>query len=85
MKIALFMIMCSALANECMPPHKLGQYDTLYECLNAGYTESLKNPMCVFYVEIQIHPLFCFEISPQKKEENISKVLKTNFKNIKQL
>ena len=35
MKIALFMIMCSALANECMPPHKLGQYDTLYECLNA--------------------------------------------------
>ena len=42
MKIALFMIMCSAIANECMPPHKLGHYDNLYECLNAGYTESLK-------------------------------------------
>ena len=40
--IALYMIMCSAMVNsQCLEPHKLNTYDSFYECMVAGYTESL--------------------------------------------
>ena len=69
MKIALFMIMCSALANECMPPHKLGQYDTLYECLNEGYTESLNKSKKLGKEEVNKHEIyFKFVCTPEKAE-----------------
>ena len=42
MKIALFMIMCSGLANSCLEPHKLNTYDTFYDCMTAGYKESFE-------------------------------------------
>ena len=67
MKIALFMIMCSAVANECMPPHKLGQYDTLYECLNAGYTESLKKSEEIGKEDVIQHEIYIkFICTPEK-------------------
>ena len=43
MKIALFMIMCSAAANQCMEPHKLSTFNNQYDCLLGGYEESIKN------------------------------------------
>ena len=42
MKIALFMIMCSAVGNTCLEPHKFGVYNNHYECMIAGYEESIK-------------------------------------------
>ena len=67
MKIALFMIMCSAIANECMPPHKLGDYDNLYECLNAGYTESLKKSEEIGKEDVIQHEIYIkFICTPEK-------------------
>jgi len=35
------MIICSLVAGECMPPFKMpDQYNTMYDCLHAGYIES---------------------------------------------
>jgi len=42
MKYALYMIMCSLVAGECIEPIKMElSYDSMYHCLNAGYEESL--------------------------------------------
>ena len=43
MKYTLYMIICSLVAGECMPPVKMpGQHNTMYDCLDAGYIESKK-------------------------------------------
>tara|TARA_B100000941_G_C28483338_1_gene543504 strand:- start:289 stop:510 length:222 start_codon:yes stop_codon:yes gene_type:complete len=69
MKIALFMIMCSALANECMPPHKIGQYETMYECLNQGYKESLKKSQQLGEEQVNEHEIYLkFVCLPEKAE-----------------
>ena len=42
MKFILSMIMCSSVYNSCLPPHNLPElYDSYYECLLAGYKESV--------------------------------------------
>ena len=41
MKIALFLIMCSGVAGECMPPHHFNTYTNFYDCFENGYKESL--------------------------------------------
>ena len=42
MKYALYMIMCSAMAGECM--HKMeNKYNDMYSCLNAGYKDLAKS------------------------------------------
>ena len=48
MKIALFLIMCSAVANECMPPHYFGEHNDYYDCFDAGYTES--SPLILHFI-----------------------------------
>ena len=41
MKYSLYMIICSLVAGECMPPFKMpDQYNTMYDFLHAGYIES---------------------------------------------
>ena len=43
MKYTLLMLICSLAAGECMPPHPMpDKYNSIYDCLNAGYAESLK-------------------------------------------
>ena len=43
MKFILSMIMCSSVYNSCLPPHHLPElYNSHYECMIAGYNESLK-------------------------------------------
>ena len=42
MKFALFMIMCSYVAGECMAPVPMDTYyNDMYSCMNAGYQHSL--------------------------------------------
>ena len=40
MKIALFMILCSSVAGNCLEPIKINSYNTFYDCMGAGYLES---------------------------------------------
>ena len=43
MKIALAMIVCSALYKECLEPFPMPErFNTRYDCLLAGYEESQK-------------------------------------------
>ena len=43
MKVILFLYMCSFTTGTCLPPYESPiQYNDMYECLNAGYKESLK-------------------------------------------
>ena len=42
MKIGLAMIMCSLYANICMDPYVMpSKYDSMYDCMLAGYEESV--------------------------------------------
>ena len=43
MKIILILYMCSFTTGQCLPPYEFPiHYNDMYECLNAGYSESLK-------------------------------------------
>ena len=43
MKIALAFLLCSYVAESCLPPHIHSvKFDSEYDCKIAGYTESLK-------------------------------------------
>mgnify|MGYP003119977983 FL=1 len=59
MKYALYMIMCSAIAGECMPPHQMdNKYNDMYSCLNAGYKESLAKSQEIGKQEINQHHIY---------------------------
>ncbi len=43
MKFLLSMIICTSVYNQCLPPHTMTEtYNTHYECMIAGYEESIK-------------------------------------------
>ena len=42
MKFVLTMIMCTSVYQQCLPPVPLDLYDSHYECLMAGYNESIE-------------------------------------------
>ena len=43
MKFVLSMIMCTSVYNQCLPPFQMSElYNSHYECMIAGYEESIK-------------------------------------------
>ena len=43
MKVILILYICSFTSGQCLPPYEFPiQYNDMYDCLNAGYSESLK-------------------------------------------
>ena len=43
MKFVLSMIICSSVFQQCLPPHPMPEkYPFHYECMIAGYEESIK-------------------------------------------
>ena len=43
MKVALAFLLCSYVAEPCLPPHIYPvEFDSEYDCLLVGYSESLK-------------------------------------------
>ena len=43
MKVILILYMCSFTTGQCLPPYEFPiQYNDMYDCMNAGYSESLK-------------------------------------------
>ena len=77
MKIALFLIMCSGVSGDCMPPHYFNTYTNYYDCFDAGYTESLKKTKEIGKEEINEHKIYirfnCVE-QPQEEKQTKEKV-----------
>tara|TARA_E500000178_G_C16769991_1_gene638726 strand:- start:558 stop:776 length:219 start_codon:yes stop_codon:yes gene_type:complete len=70
-KVALFMIMCSASANECMPPHQLALLNDHYDCMQRGYSESAKKIQEIGQEEINEHLIYIkFICKPTKITES---------------
>ena len=59
MKVLLIMIMCSAVQNECLPPHQMPTfYDSYYDCLQAGYQEATKKQTEIGKADTNEHKIF---------------------------
>ena len=68
MKFTLLMLICSLTAGECMPPHPMpDKYDSIYDCLNAGYTESLNKSKEIGKEEINKHEIYIRFVCKQEK------------------
>tara|TARA_Y100001934_G_scaffold138710_1_gene167414 strand:- start:290 stop:526 length:237 start_codon:yes stop_codon:yes gene_type:complete len=58
-KIALYMIICSVVAGECMAPVQMDEYyDDMYSCLNAGYKESLSKSVEIGRSDVNEHEIY---------------------------
>ena len=59
MKYSLYMIICSLLAGECMPPLKVDKtFNDMYSCLNAGYEESLNRSKTIGKEEVNEYKIY---------------------------
>ena len=59
MKFALFMIMCSYVAGECMAPVPMDTYyNDMYSCMNAGYQHSLDKSIEVGEEQINEYKIY---------------------------
>ena len=75
MKFVLSMIICSSVYNSCLPPFPMAElYKSHYECMLAGYDESIKKAKEIGPEEINkyktIIKFYCTEeniIIPEKK------------------
>ena len=74
MKYSLYMIMCSLLAGECMPPFKVDQtFNNMYSCLNAGYEESLNKSKEIGEEEVNEYKIYIKFICKAEEEIIIPK------------
>ena len=68
MKFTLLMLICSVIAGECMPPHAMpNMYDSIYDCLNAGYAESLKKSKEIGKSDVNQHQIYIRFICKENK------------------
>ena len=59
MKIALFLFMCSSVANNCLPPHQTSElHNSWYDCMLSGYQESLDKTIEIGKEDINEHEIF---------------------------
>jgi len=59
MKFTLLILLCSYVAGECMPPHKMPTtYNDMYECMEAGYKESLNKLQKIGKEEVNKHEIY---------------------------
>lgn len=59
MKYGLYMLMCSLIAGECMTPHQMPTtYNNIYDCLNAGYAESLRKSEEIGRKDVNTHKIY---------------------------
>ena len=75
MKFVLSMIMCTSVYQQCLPPFQMSEfYNSHYECMLAGYNESIKKAKEIGPEEINeyrtVIKFYCTEekvIIPEKK------------------
>ena len=72
MKILLSLIICSQVANTCMPPYPWPQtFDTTYDCMLFGYEESLKKMKEIGKEEVNKHNIYIrFTCNPEASVGN---------------
>ena len=59
MKYSLYMIICSLVAGECMPPLKMpGFHNSMYDCLHAGYIESKNKLESIGETDVNQHQMY---------------------------
>jgi hypothetical protein len=68
MKILLTLIICSQVANTCMPPYPWPEtFDTTYDCMIFGYEESLKKMKEIGRQEVNKHNIYIrFTCNPEE-------------------
>ena len=74
MKIALAMIVCTALYQECLPPHQMpATYTNTYNCMKAGYEESLRKLEEIGEEDVNKYNTYikflCYSIKEEPKED----------------
>jgi hypothetical protein len=70
MKIALFIIMCSGVAGQCLEPYKLNIHDNFYNCMISGYEEAIKKTKEIGQEEIDEHKIYIkFVCAPEEKNQ----------------
>ena len=67
MKFGLAFLLCSYVANSCLPHHYYDvEFDNEYDCMVTGYSESLKKIKEIGPVDVNEHRMYikfgCFEI-----------------------
>ena len=59
MKITLFLIMCSYVAGECLPPYTSPQqFNDQYDCFMEGYNQSILKMEEIGREEINEHEIY---------------------------
>ena len=59
MKILLTLIICSYVQGACLQPYEWPeQYNSMYDCMLAGYEESLKKMKELGRVEVNEHQIY---------------------------
>ena len=68
MKILLTLIICSQVANTCMPPYPWPDtFNTTYDCMLFGYEESLKKMKEIGRQEVNKHNIYIrFTCNPEE-------------------
>ena len=56
--IALYMYMCSAVAQQCMPPVQVAVLSNFYDCMVRGYSESTRKTQEIGKQEINKHKIY---------------------------
>ena len=63
MKFILTMIICSQVANTCIPPHQYHEaFDDAYDCMITGYNESINKTISIGREDINKHNLSLIHI-----------------------
>ena len=59
MKFTLAFLLCSTIAETCLPPHVYHlKFDTEYECMVAGYKESLNKIIEIGPEDVNTHQMY---------------------------
>ena len=70
MKITLAFLLCSYVAESCLPPHIHSvKFDSEYDCMIAGYTESLKKIKEIGPIDVNDYSMYikfgCYKSSTE--------------------
>ena len=73
MKFILSMIICTSVYNTCLPPHQMDEvYNTHYECMIAGYEESIAKAKEIGSKEVNkygtVIKFFCYRVEETKEK-----------------
>jgi len=71
MKLVLFMFMCSATAQQCMPPYEAAILDNHYDCMVRGYNESIRQLEKIGVEEVNKNKIYFRFICQETNTEGV--------------